>query len=228
MRLVAAAAASLAFTLGVTALLQGVAGLAGDSARVWMLAWQERGNVSDRAQWESAVERLQLARRLSPLNADYSADLGRLMEWHSWQQSPGSEGFATSRALADEFYLAAISRRPSWGFAWAHYAENQLRQCHSGNEFQTALRKAIELSPWEPGVQRKVAWMGMAVWDLLPTELRDSVRENIERAVQLDVHRHEIVRLAVQYNWLQHLRPMMRSEGQIATLEFVLKQIARR
>ena len=228
MRLLATAAASLAFALGVMALLQGFAGLAGDSARVWMLSWQEQGKVSDRAQWETAFERLQLARRLSPLNAGYSADLGRLMEWHSWQQSPGSGRSVASRALAEEYYLEAISSRPSWGFAWAHYAENRLLQGRSGKEFQIALGRAIELSPWEPGVQRKVAWMGMAVWDLLPTELRDRVRENIERAVQLDVYRYEIVRLAVQYDWLQHLKPMMRSESQVATLEFVLKQIDRR
>ncbi len=69
--------------------------------------------------------------------------------------------------------------------------------------------------------------MGMAAWDSLPSELRDSVRENIERAVQLDVYRHEIVRLAVQYGWLENLKPMMRSNSQIATLEFVLKQIDR-
>jgi hypothetical protein len=228
MRILAAAAASVAFALGVAALFQGFADLAGGSARVWMRAWEERGGVGDQAQWNAAFERLQLARRLSPLNADYSADLGRLMAWQSWQQSPGSEGFAASRVLADGYFLEAISKRPSWGFARAHYAENQLLQGRSGIEFQSALQKAIELSPWEPGVQRKVAWMGMAAWDLLPTELRDSVRESIERAVQLDVYRYEIVRLAVQYDWLPYLRPMMRSERQLATLELVLKQIERR
>ncbi len=117
MRLLAAAAASLAFTLVVIALLQGFAGLAGDSARAWMLVWQERGNVGHPAQWESAHERLQFARRFNPLNADYSADLGRLMEWRAWQQRPGSAESAASRVLADEFYREAISRRPSWGFA---------------------------------------------------------------------------------------------------------------
>jgi hypothetical protein len=228
MRLFVAAAASLAFTLGVTALLLGLAGLAGDSARVWMLSWQESGNVGNWAQWETAFGRLQQARRLNPLNADYSADLGQLMEWHSWQRSLGIGESAASRALAEEFYLEAISRRPSWGFAWAHYAENRLLQGRSGKEFQIALEKAIELSPWEPGVQRKVAWMGMAAWDLLPTVLRERVRQNIERAVQLDIYRYEIVRLAVQYDWLQHLKPMMRSERQVATLEFVLDQIDQR
>lgn len=133
--------------------------------------------------------------------------------------------FKSNRALAETFYLEAISKRPSWGFVWAQYAENQLLQGNSGSDFQLALLKAIELAPWEPGAQRKVAWMGMATWDLLPARLRNDVRNNIERAVQLDVHRYEIVRLAVHYDWLPQLIPMMRSENQITTLNFVLQQI---
>ena len=216
---------TLAFSLAVVALLQGFANLAGDSARVRMVAWEEEGNVSDPKQWNVAYQRLRLARQLSPLDADYSADLGRLMEWHSWMQSPESEDSLSSRVRAENYYRESIGRRPTWGFVWAHFAENQLLQGRSGREFQFALRKSIELSPWEPGVQRKVAWMGMAAWKFLPEHLRASVKESIERAVQLDVHRHEIVRLAVQYDWLGHLRPMMRTESQIKTFDFVLNQI---
>lgn len=224
MRVIAAAAASVTFTLGVAALLLGFASLAGDSARAWMLAWEETGNINNPLSWEAAFDRLQLARQLSPLNADYSTDLGRLMEWRSWQQSLESKNYAASRTLAGDFYLESIGKRPSWGFVWAHHAENQFLQDRSGAEFQAALKKAIELSPWEPDVQRKVAWIGMASWDRLPAKLRNNVKENIERAVQLDVHRREIVRLAVQFDWLSHLRPMMRSERQEAALDFVLKQ----
>ena len=225
MRVIAATAASLVFSLAVIALLQGFASLAGESARVWMLVWQKEGHVGNQQQWNAAYERLRLARQLSPWDADYSADLGRLMEWRSWMQSPGNEDSNSSRIRAGNYYRESIGRRPTWGFAWAHYAENQLLQGHSGPEFQYALQKAIELSPWEPGVQRKVAWMGMSAWKDLPASLRDSVEESIDRAVQLDVHRHEIVRLAVQYDWLQQLTPMMRSKRQAAALEFVLKQI---
>lgn len=228
MRLIAAAAASAAFTLGVASLLQGFADLAGDGARVWMREWEERGGVRDGRQWEDAVARLSLARRLSPLDAGVSADLGRLMEWRAWQQSPGTGAFEASRAIAGEYYREAIARRPSWGYVWAHYAENLLLQGHAGDEFQTALRKAIALAPWEPGVQRKVAWMGMAAWDSLPPDLQEVVTGSIARGVVLDAHRYEIVRLAIQYEWMTHLEPMMRSESQIMALESVRKQVNRR
>jgi len=228
MRLSAALAASVAFALVVVALSLGVADLAGGSARVWMQEWEEQGNVGDAGQLAAAFDRLQLAHRLDPLNADIYADLGRLMDWQSWRQTPGGVDFEASRARARDYYLRALGARPSWGFVWAHYAENQFLQGETGSEFRVALQKAIDLSPWEPGVQRKVAWMGMATWESLPEALRQNVKENIERAVELNVHRYEIVRMAAQYDWLQHLVPMMRSESQQATLNFVLRQIDRR
>lgn len=228
MRFLAALAASLTFALGVVAILQGIADLAAGNARGLMARWEVQGHVTGRTQWEVARDRLLLASRLDPLNADYAADLGRLMEWGAWQESPQSTGFIHSRTLANDFYVGAIRRRPTWGFAWAHYAENRLLLGREDDEFRDALGKAIELAPWEPGVQRKVAWMGMATWDRLPPELREMVSQNIERAVQLDVHRHEIVRLAAQYDWLDELGSMMRSERQIETMDFVLKQIESR
>lgn len=228
MKILAASVASIAFTLAFAALLQGFAGLAGDGTRVWMVAWEERGAVSSPDEWQAASDRLLLARRLRPLDADVSADLGRLMEWRSWQENPGSEGFKASRNLAAEFYREAIARRPSWGYVWAHHAENLFLQGHRGAEFQASLRRAIALAPWEPGVQRKVAWMGMAAWEILPADLQREVKETVARGVNLDFYRYEIIRLAVQYDWLAHLEPMMQSEGQTVALEFVLKQVGDR
>lgn len=225
MKVFAAIAASIAFALAFASLLQGFAGLSGDSARAWLEEWEKQGVASDPDQWQAAADRLLLAHRLSVLDADVSADLGRLMEWRSWQERPGGSGFNASRSLAGDFYREAIERRPSWGYVWAHYAENLFLQGVTGAEFQTALRRAITLAPWEPGVQRKIAWMGMAAWEQLPGDLQQTVKEMIARGVELDVYRYDIVRLAVQYEWLPHLVPMMRSEGQITALDFVLKQV---
>ena len=58
-----------------------------------MAGWEEQQRVDDPNSWDKARDRLSLARRLNPLNADYSADLGRLMEWRSWQElSDGTNG----------------------------------------------------------------------------------------------------------------------------------------
>ena len=211
-RLLTAVTASLSLSLGALALVLGIADLASVSANVWMRGWEEQGYISDPAQWDSAYRRLSLARRLNPLSADYSADLGRLMDWQSLRQSPESAKYAAYRARASQFHGEAIGKRPSWGYAWAHYAENQLLQGNRGYEFLQALDKAIVLAPWEPGVQRKVAWMGLATWDDLPEHLRVMVKESIRRTVELD----------------HYLIPMMQTDRHRKVLEHILKQLERR
>jgi hypothetical protein len=205
-----------------------VADLASVSANVWMRGWEEQGYLSDPAQWDAAYRRLSLARRLNPLSAAYSADMGLLMDWKSLRQSPESAKFAAYRARASQFYGEAIGKRPSWGYAWARYAESQLLLGNQGYEFLQALEKAILLAPWEPGVQRKVAWMGLATWDELPERLRVVVKKSIRRTVELDLYLDEVVRLAVQFGWLDHLMPMMRTDRQLKALERILKQLEQR
>jgi hypothetical protein len=227
-RLLTAVTASLSLSLGALALILGIADLASVSAKIWMRGWEEQGYMSDLAQWDDAYRRLGLARRLNPLSADYSADLGRLMDWQSLRQSPESAEYVAYRARASQFHGEAIGKRPGWGYAWAHYAENQLILGNRGDDFLLALEKAIVLAPWEPGVQLKVAWIGMAAWDDLPNRMRVIFEDSIRRAVVTEGNFVDAVRLAVQYGWLDHLTPMIRTERQLAVLEHVLRQVERR
>ena len=223
-RLLAAATASLCFSLAGIGLGLALADLASVSARAWMAGWEEQQHVGDPESWDKAHDRLKLAHRLNPLNADYSADLGRLMEWRSWQElSDGSNGLKY-RAEADRFYGETIGKRPSWGFAWAHYAQNRLLAGKRDDEFRRALKNAMLLAPWEPGVQRKVAWMGMATWDDLPPPMRVMVEENLRRALTLESDLESLIRLAAHYGWLDRLKPMMRTERQSAAFNRVLEQ----
>lgn len=206
----------------------GIADLASVSANVWMRGWEDQGYMRDPAQWDDAYKRLNLARGLNPLSADHSADLGRLMDWQSLRQPAGSAEYAAYRAHAGRFHAEAIVKRPSWGYAWAHYAENQLLTGNQGDDFLLALEKAIVLAPWEPGVQIKTAWIGMATWDDLPNRVRILVEESIGRTVETDENLIGAVRLAIQYGWLDRLTPMMRTERQLAVLEYVLQHVERR
>ena len=141
---------------------------------------------------------------------------------------PGSVESLKYRGRADRFYAETIGNRPSWGFAWALYAENQLLSGERGSEFLRALEKAMVLAPWEPGVQRKVAWMGMSSWDELPVSLRFMVENSIRRSVALETYLNELVRVAIQYDWLDRLQPMLRTDRQRAALALVLKQLGQR
>ena len=225
MRFLAALTASLVFSLALLAIVFGAADLAGHSARGWMTSWEAERRVSDVAQWNQAHSRLLIAHRLNPLNADYRANLGHLMEWRSWHESPDGLGFTPARANAEAFYLDAISRRPSWGYAWANFAENRFLQGNTDEKFLRAMEMAMALAPWEPLVQRKVAWMGMATWEDLPHSTRELVREDIRRIVELEDFSTQIVRLAMHYGWLDHLKPMLRTERQREGLTSVLEQL---
>jgi hypothetical protein len=227
-RLLAAAIGSLCLALAAMALGLGVANLASVSTHAWMREWEERRLAGEPKDWNTAYQRLKLARHLNPLNADYSADLGRLMEWQAWRYFSENAESMKYRARASQFYEEAIRKRPSWGFAWAHYAENQLLSGNRDSKFMTALEKAMLLAPWEPGVQRKVAWMGMATWSEQPAVVQDMVAESIGRTVNVEGHLEEIARLAIQYDWLDRLRPMMRTNRQSAALDRVLTRPGQR
>lgn len=227
-RLIAAVASSISFSLCLIAIVYCIAALANGSARSWMAVWEDNGRLSNLAEWHAARDRLRFAVRLTPLNADYAADLGRLMEWAAWRHGPDDERGIQFRRAAVVQYSKVALRRPSWGYGWAHLAESRLLGEGADAGFRHALLKAIELAPWEPQVQRKVAWLGMAAWGELPPDLRDLVRHNVSRAVSLDVHRDEIIRLAFQYEWLDQLRPMLKNERQRAAYEFVAAQMRKR
>jgi hypothetical protein len=227
-RLLAAAAASLLFSLAVMAFSWSLADLASVRARLSMADWEVQQHAGPVEEWQTAYDRLRLAHRLNPLSADYSADLGRLLEWRAWQHPPGSRGYDRYRDRASSLYLETVAKRPSWGFGWAHLAENQLLRGIEGSSYRTALEKAIALAPWEPAVQRKVAWMGMASWPSLPESTRASVRENVQRALDLTVYADEIVRLSLQYHWGEELAPMLRTPRQVEIFNFVHRQVQAR
>ena len=227
-RVLAATAASLFLSLACIALLLGTADLAGVTAKLWMRDWEKQGYVTNPEQWSTAYGRLSLARRLNPLDADHSANLGRLMDWQSWRHLPGGIRFEDFRVRARQYYQESVEKRPSWGYAWAHYAESRLLLGHRDHEFVQALENAIVLAPWEPGVQRKVVWMGLATWADLPDHLRVMVKENVRRTMKLDLYLDEVVRLAVQFEWLDHLVPMMQTDRQHEVFERISRQLGRR
>jgi hypothetical protein len=227
-RLVAAVTASLSLSLAGIALTLGVADLASVSANVWMKGWEEQGYVNDPEQWNAANGRLNLARRLNPLSADHSADLGRLLDWQSLHQPADSARFAELRERARRFHAEAVGKRPTWGYAWAHYAEDQMLLGNRGDEFLLAMEKAIVLAPWEPRVQVKVAWIGIASWDGLPDRIRLMLVDSIRRTIETDSSLIHTVRMAIQYDWLDNLIPLVRTERQQALLDRVIEQAERR
>jgi hypothetical protein len=227
-RLLAGGAASLLLSMAIVAAFFSVANLASAPARIAMTSWEAQQRAGAEEDWKRAFRRLRLARRLNPLSADYSADLGRLLEWRAWQTSPGSRDYTWYRERADTMYVEAVIKRPSWGFGWAHLAENRFLLGGRDESYRFALDKAMVLAPWEPAVQRKAIWMGMASWPSLSESMRSDIRGTVQRALDLSIYTDEIVRLAIQYDWTDELVPMLRTQRAQEIFDFVNKRIQSR
>ena len=75
----------------------------------------------------------------------------------------------------------ALKLRPTSPFLWANLALSKLYLDEIDEEFFAALRYAIVLGPWEPASQLNVLFVGLAAWDRLDAELRQSIIGVLER-----------------------------------------------
>lgn len=205
-------AASLAMTLGLADAARSRAefdlGLRGDVIRAPL--------TPERI--ARALESYALAQRLDPLRPDFPASLGDMhvllaAELPVWN----AEAKAHHRA-ALEHYRAAISRRPSWPYTWVNLAAVKFRLAELDREFFSALERAAMLGPWEPQIQKTVADLGLAAWEVLPEETRAQVRANLDRGI----HRQgeAVVRLALRHRRTELVAPLVQGD---AHLEAVLK-----
>lgn len=77
------------------------------------------------------------------------------------------------RALV--YLTKALLRRPVSPYTWANLAEAKYLQGETDANFELALRRAAELGPAEPEVQRMVANYGLAVWNEVSPQTRTSI-----------------------------------------------------
>ena len=201
--------ASMCLTLALWSSLWGWAALAVNAPRLAMSTWEQGFARVDPKKWRAAYARLQRVRRVMPLNADLSAELGRMHMWQALAFSPSSPASKSHRAFAIAYYREAMHNRPTWALGWTNLAENSILLNGLDSRSEHALRLAAALVPWEPGVQQQVIWLGLSLWDLLSPEVRDTVRDLVGRSVAIDNDIPRTVRLAHQFGWASYLRPML-------------------
>jgi cytochrome c-type biogenesis protein CcmH/NrfG len=80
----------------------------------------------------------------------------------------------------------AIALRPTSPYTWAAIADARYRRGDTGPAFEAALRRAAELGPAEPEVQRTVVDLGLAVWQEEAPATRAAVEETIAGAMKRD------------------------------------------
>ena len=75
----------------------------------------------------------------------------------------------------------AIRQRPTSPFLWANLALAKLYLDQVDSEFFLALRHADDLGPWEPATQQGVLFAGLAAWDKLSADQRQSMERVVQR-----------------------------------------------
>lgn len=85
---------------------------------------------------------------------------------------------------ADVHFVSALTARPTSGYTWANYATARYAVGDTGREFEAALRRASELGPHEPEVQRDVSLYGLAVWHEVGVETRRAIDRMIANGMR--------------------------------------------
>ena len=80
----------------------------------------------------------------------------------------------------------AVVLRPTSPYTWAAIVEALYRKGDTGRTFEGALRRAAELGPAEPEVQRTVADFGLAVWADEAPETQQAVEAMVTAAMRRD------------------------------------------
>ena len=89
--------------------------------------------------------------------------------------------------------LNALRMRPSSPYTWANLVAADYRLGLTGKDFETELIRAAVLGPYEPDVQRAVAFFGLAVWD----EVGRDARAAVERSVAAGMKRNPLEMLQI-------------------------------
>ncbi len=196
-----------------------------------MAGWERQGYVDDGYDWEGAVTRVESARGLNPVSADYVMELARLYEWRAFQQRLTPELAQAHRVRAMTYYQEALRLRPSWGAAWAELAQSRVLSDKGMDETLAALERATVFGPWDSEVHRRVIWIGISRWERLPDGARRQVRQVIQRALEIDTTLQApyfidvfIVETAVHYGWHDQLRGLLTKPAHLKLLDERLQQ----
>ena len=138
---------------------------------------------------------------------DYASDnpwalegLGALELARMHASTDPREALAVTRSALVRFRQALLLR-PTSAFLWANIALTKLYLDEIDGELIAALRHADELGPWEPTVQKRVLFVGLAVWKDLDPSMRQALTKTLERGALRDAPEMlEIVKSYTRYD----------------------------
>lgn len=166
------------------ALPRGLGDLRGFEARILARSWEAKHRPPSVEEWSEARGLLRAARELDPGQPNYLEDIARLYELRALPLKPDNALARGYLRQALEYQREALARRPGSPYTWANVALLKARLAEADGEFESALRNAAMLGPWEPELQMAIADAGFRHWDALAPETRDALRANAARALR--------------------------------------------
>ena len=127
-----------------------------------IVAWERGAPMPDHRERRQLLARMGRAIAVNPMDAQQRMELGRFFAWHGARHRAGSARAVFYSELAADRFVEAVPARPTWGFAWALLAEQWAMGGQPEDQIVHALRRATQLSAFEPGVQLKTLWLGLA------------------------------------------------------------------
>ena len=181
-----------------------------------MQQWAIDGQFGSHAARQKVLSRLLMSLRVSPWNADHHMELARFYTWHMHRTSKQTSQHKIFQNRSQQQILQAIPLRPSWGLAWATLAENSLVSGQYSPTVNQFIELALQYGQYEPGTLNKVSLLGMLHWQELPKSMQEKVQSAIVRALKIQNHHTNLIRLAFSLHWQEHLYPLLQTPAQRA------------
>ncbi len=138
------------------------------------------GQLPSYEEWKVMREPLTAARERDRANPNLYEAEGNLFTFVV-KDGERYRGFA---AEGVEAFSRAVVLRPASAFAWLGLAEAKYRNGEQDALFYRALANAAQLGPNEPPVQLGVTDLGLAAWDELPADLRETLLQLMRNSVR--------------------------------------------
>ena len=167
-----------------TAGFRGLADINVQSVRRSLMLWESDVNTLNQTEWTIAYEDVSRAVSQDPLNSELLTFLANVQEWKVYLDANDEEN-NHYLGLALKNYRKAAELRPAWPYTWTHISLVKYRMGEIDQELQQAIDNATKTGPWEPGVQKVIAEVGLGVWEELDVDMRETIVRNIHRGITM-------------------------------------------
>jgi len=177
------------------ALIAGSRGLADFYARsaMSMLYKWERGQLTlTQDDWQMAQDSLSRALKLDPSSPRLHLNMGLALEGPYRSYFTDQDEGNIARQKAADHYRTALRLQPLWPYAWSDLANVKFRSVEIDDEFYQAVDMAIELGPWETGIQAAMIRIGMVLWHELNEQNRPSIQTAMVNGLQHNNRSHAL------------------------------------